>query len=370
VATIDVLLPVKNGIDFLAASLDSICAQTFKDWRLLVLDHGSTDGSLELAEDYHRRDPRIQVHSFPDAVGLAGLLNRGLDISDCKYVMRHDADDVCFVDRMEIVLAAFKRQPDCIAISGQSEVIDGTGAVSGNIKMPIGRQRVAAASFFRNPITHPAAMLDFSAVQKLGVRYGVDFLNVLPADKRMEVNALAEDYFMFGQLAILGKCTNVPAQLIQYRWHGSNVSATRFREQVEVSLAISRYLARSFSNMHGLPYFDPAPFCNHGGILFDVAGQTDFSDAFEQMAYTLRRGLGASEELERELAFRKMASTRQATRLLWRYFRFQSRNAPETGEWNAIRSWLIRHFPGKPQMSVARELNAEMHVRAGAGLAL
>lgn len=357
-ATIDVLLPVRNGIDFLAASLDSVCAQTFKDWRLLVLDHGSTDGSLELAEDYHRRDPRIQVHCFPDAAGLAGLLNRGLDISDCKYVMRHDADDVCFVDRMDIVLAAFRRQPDCIAISGQSTVIDGADAVTGSVKMPVGRHRVAAASFFRNPITHPASMMDFAAVQKLGVRYGVDFLNVMPADKRLEVNSLAEDYFMFGQLAILGKCTNVPEQLIQYRWHGNNVSATRFLEQVEVSLAISRYLTRSFCTMHGLPYFDPAPFCNHGGILFDVGGQTDFADEFEQMACTLRRGLGASEELERELLFRKAASTRQDARLLWRYFQFQSRNSPETGEWNAVRSWLIRHFPGKSSVSVAEELAA------------
>ena len=85
-ATIDVLLPVKNGIDYLAASLDSICMQTFRDWRVLVLDHGSTDGSLELAEDYHRRDPRIEVHSFPQAEGLAGLLNCGLEISDCKYL--------------------------------------------------------------------------------------------------------------------------------------------------------------------------------------------------------------------------------------------------------------------------------------------
>lgn len=357
-ATIDVLLPVKNGIDYLAASLDSICMQTFKDWRVLVLDHGSTDGSLELAEDYHQRDPRIEVYSFPEAEGLAGLLNRGLEISDCKYVMRHDADDVCFVDRMEIVLAAFKRQPECIAISGQSAVINGAGEPGGNIKMPIGRQRVAAASFFRNPITHPAAMMDFAAVQKLGVRYGSDFLHVMPAHKRLQVNALAEDYFMFGQLAILGKCTNVPAQLIQYRWHGSNVSATRFREQVEVSLEISRYLTRSFCTMHGLPYFDPAPFCNHGGILFDVNGKTDFADEFAQMAYTLRRGLGESEELERELIFRKAASTRQDAALLWRYFQFQSRNAPETGEWNAIRSWLIRRFPGKGSMSVAEELAA------------
>ena len=51
-AKIDILLPVKNGLDFLAESLDSICAQTFKDWRLLVLDHGSTDGSRELAQAY------------------------------------------------------------------------------------------------------------------------------------------------------------------------------------------------------------------------------------------------------------------------------------------------------------------------------
>jgi glycosyltransferase involved in cell wall biosynthesis len=357
-ATIDVLLPVKNGIDFLAASLDSVCAQTFKDWRLLVLDHGSTDGSVELAEDYHRRDPRIQVHSFPDAVGLAGLLNRGLDLCDCKYVMRHDADDVCFVDRMEIMLAEFKRQPDCIVISGQSEVINSVGAVIGNVVIPIGRNRVAAASLFRNPITHPASMMDFAALQRLGVRYGIDFLNVVPADKRIEINSLAEDYFMFGQLAILGKCSNVSAQLIQYRWHGKNVSATGFREQVEVSLAVSRYLARSFCTMHDLPHFDPAPFCNHGGLLLDVGGRTDFSREFEQMAYTLRRGFGASEELERELVFRKAAATRQDARMLWRYFQFQSRNTPETGEWNAIRSWLIRHFPGKSCISVAQELAA------------
>lgn len=48
-ATFDVLLPVKNGIAFLAEALDSIVHQTFKDWRLIVLDHGSTDGSVELA---------------------------------------------------------------------------------------------------------------------------------------------------------------------------------------------------------------------------------------------------------------------------------------------------------------------------------
>lgn len=355
-ATIDVLLPVKNGIDFLAESLDSVRAQTVKDWRLLVLDHGSTDGSREMAEDYHRRDPRIEVHSFPQARGLSGLLNCGLDIADCDYVMRHDADDVCFPDRMAIALAAFEAQPGCVAIGGQAEVIDATGQPCGDMSMPTGSARVAAASLFRNPIAHPTSMLRFDQVRKMGVRYGVDFLGVLPESERIDVPALAEDYFLFGQLAILGKCANVPQKLIRYRWHGNNVSATRFMDQMAVSLDISRSLVRSLCAMHQLPWFDPAPFCNHGGILLDVGGQGNFDAEFERMADALRRALGDSEELRRELLYRKAIATRREASLLWRFHRFRASHTPETGEWNAVRSWLIRRFPGKRRMSVAPQL--------------
>lgn len=357
-AKIDILLPVKNGLDFLAESLDSICAQTFKDWRLLVLDHGSTDGSRELAQAYQARDSRIEVFCFPEANGLSGLLNRGLDLCDCEFVMRHDADDVCFADRMAVVLAAFESEPDCIAMGGQSDLINAAGVNIGDINMPIGRTRVAAASLFRNPLSHPTTMLRFAAVEKLGVRYGVDFLKILPESLRIEVPALAEDYFLFGQLAILGKCTNVPQRLIRYRWHGSNVSATRFHEQMEVSLKISRYLVRSFCAMHELPWFDPAPFCNHGGMLFDVDGQMNFDAEFSKMAAILRRGLGNSDELERELRFRRAIATRFEAGLIWRYNRFRTSNLPETGEWNAIRSWLIRHFPGKRRLSACAQLSA------------
>jgi hypothetical protein len=287
---------------------------------------------------------------------LSGLLNCGLDIADCEYVMRHDADDVCMPDRMTLGLAAFEALPDSIAISGQADVIDGAGNNIGHLRLPVGTTRVGAASLFRNPISHPASMLRFDQVRKMGVRYGIDMLKILPKHQRIEVPALAEDYFLFGQLAILGKVSNVPQKLIRYRWHGNNVSITRFTEQMELSLAISRSLARSFCTMHGLPWFDPAPFCNHGGILFDVGGQRNFDDEFEKMADTLRRGLGTSPEVERELRYRKAISTRNGAALLWRYNRFRTVHTPETNEWNAVRGWLVRRFPGKRRISVSPEL--------------
>lgn len=355
-AKIDILLPVKNGIDFLAESLDSVRAQTVADWRLIVLDHGSTDGSREMAENYHARDPRIEVHSFPQAQGLSGLLNCGLALADCEFVMRHDADDVCLPDRMAVTLAAFEALPDCVAIGGQAEVMDGSGRRIGNMDVPVGAPRVTAASLFRNPVAHPTAMLRFDQLTRLGARYGNDFLQVLPAHQSIEVNNLAEDYFLFGQLAILGRCANVPQQLIRYRWHGNNVSATRFVEQMALSLSVSRFLTRSFCALHGLPWFDPAPFSNHGGQLLDVGGQGNFDAEFAQMAATLTGTLGDSPELRRELDYRQAVATRNALSLLWRYNRFRAGNTPETGEWNAVRSWLSRQLPGKYRISVPPEL--------------
>lgn len=355
-AKIDILLPVKNGKDFLAESIDSVIGQTFTDWRLLVLDHGSTDGSREMAEAYHARDRRIEVHSFPQAQGLSGLLNHGLALADCEFVMRHDADDVCFPDRMAVTLDAFEARPECVAIGGQAEMIDGAGRRIGNMEVPIGAARVSAASLFRNPVAHPTVTLRLEQLTRLGARYGSDILKVLPVHQSVEVANLAEDYFLFGQLAILGQCANVPQQLIRYRLHGNNVSATRFKEQMALSLTVSRFLARSFCALHGLDWFDPAPFCNHGGQLLDVDGQMNFDAEFEKMANALRFGFGASAEVERELCYRKAISTRNKAALLWRYNQFRNANKPEHDEWIAIRSWLLRHFPGKRTISVASEL--------------
>ena len=355
-ARVDILLPVRNGKDFLAESIDSVIAQTSTDWRLLVLDHGSTDGSREMAEAYHARDQRVEVHSFPQADGLSGLLNQGLAIADCEYIMRHDADDVCMPERIAVTLAAFEALPNCVAIGGQAELIDGTGQRTGSTDLPVGPVRVTAAMLFRNPVVHPTAMMRFDRLTALGARYGNDFLKVLPAHQSIEVSNLAEDYFLFGQLAIRGECANVPQQLIRYRWHGNNISKTRFVEQMAVSLNVSRFLTRSFCTMHGLPYFDPAPFCNLGEMLFDVDGQTNFDAEFDKMADTLRRALGSSPDVERELRYRKAISTRNQAALLWRYNRFRSEQAPETGEWNAVRSWLLRRLPGKYRISVTPEL--------------
>lgn len=345
-AMVDVLLPVKNCHAYLGEAIDSVCKQTFRDWRLLVLDHGSTDGSTELALSHAARDGRIKVHRLPEARGLSGLLNAGIALCDCRYLMRHDADDICLPTRIDVAVRALQAYPGKVVVGGQAELINGAGKTVGAMHLPLGSARVTAATFFRNPMLHPALLLDFAASERLGARYGRDFLRVLPPEQSMAVDALAEDYFLFGQLAMLGKCVNIPDYLIRYRWHDSNVSVLRFDEQMRLSLKISRFLARNFCTMHGVPAFDPAPFCNHGGKVFDMGEQREFDDEFAVMEATLQQLLGASDELARELTYRYVLATRNVPRMLLRYGWFRACHRPETGDWYAVKSWLLRHLPG------------------------
>jgi hypothetical protein len=130
---------------------------------------------------------------------------------------------------------------------------------------------------------------------------------------------------------------------------------TKQRDQLLLSLAIARNLARSFSEKNGLPHFDPAPFCNLGDALFDVDGRKDFEPEFDAMAATLRRGLGSSRDVDREIAFRQVVATRRAAPLLWRYMRFRATHVPDSGERTAVKGWMTGRLRGRRAIAVASQ---------------
>src|SRR5215469_8483471 len=317
-ATIDVLLPVRNGMPYLNEAIESIRNQTYSDWRLLILDHGSSDGSAELAGSHADKDRRIRILPMADAPDVAALLNEGLSHCDCRYMMRHDADDIALPERMAQSIAYFSENPQCVMMGGEAIETDAEGNETGYLHAPSSARAITAAAFFYSPVIHPAAAINFPAFRRLGAAYGKDFLNVLPASESITINCLAEDYILFGQLALLGLCVNIPLPLIKYRRHDSSVGVSNHAAQVEASLQISRFLSKSFCLMNRTEEFDPGPFCNHADYVFDFR-RTDYSAQFERMARSLWRGLGPSPELARELAFRRILAKRKYAPMLYRF---------------------------------------------------
>lgn len=123
---VDILMPVHNSALFVAEAIESVRAQTETSWRLLILDDGSTDDTVAIANEFAARDPRIEIFRYPKR-GLVLTLNDGLALCKAPYIARQDGDDISFPNRFEIELKHFNDNPDCIAVSGGLINIDTQG---------------------------------------------------------------------------------------------------------------------------------------------------------------------------------------------------------------------------------------------------
>src|ERR1700692_494357 len=92
-------LSVYNPGEFLEPALQSIFAQTFQDWELILVDDGSDDGSTELLSLI--KDPRVRVLESGLRRGLAAQLNRIVQAARAPYIARMDADDMLDKRRLE-----------------------------------------------------------------------------------------------------------------------------------------------------------------------------------------------------------------------------------------------------------------------------
>jgi glycosyltransferase involved in cell wall biosynthesis len=90
---VSVIIPVYNVEKFLRMSLDSIAAQTYKNWETILVDDGSKDGSGLICDEYAKKDPRFRVIHKENG-GVSRARNLGIETAQGKYVMFVDSDDV------------------------------------------------------------------------------------------------------------------------------------------------------------------------------------------------------------------------------------------------------------------------------------
>jgi glycosyltransferase involved in cell wall biosynthesis len=112
---VSVLMPVRDAADTLDASLRSVARQRLRELECVVVDDGSRDGSLAIAQRFARGDARFRVFGEP-ARGIVAALERGLAECRAPLVARHDADDCMHRDRLALQLAALEHSPDLAGV--------------------------------------------------------------------------------------------------------------------------------------------------------------------------------------------------------------------------------------------------------------
>jgi glycosyltransferase involved in cell wall biosynthesis len=110
---VSVLTPVYNGEQFLAACIESVLGQTYQNFEYLILNNCSTDRSLEIAEDYARKDTRIRVRTNEQFVGVIANHNNAFRLIPpaAKYCKVVSADDLIFPDCLTRMVEVAEAHP-------------------------------------------------------------------------------------------------------------------------------------------------------------------------------------------------------------------------------------------------------------------
>jgi len=117
--TVSAIMPTYNAMPYLRDAIESVLAQTFTDWELIVVNDASTDASAALLAQY--TDPRIRVYRLPENAGRARARNLALQWARGKYIAPCDSDDLCLPERFAREVAYLDQHPEVGVVSSQIE---------------------------------------------------------------------------------------------------------------------------------------------------------------------------------------------------------------------------------------------------------
>lgn len=124
---VSIIVPVFNAENFLEEAIQSVIAQTYPNWELLLIDDGSKDGSLEIIKKY-RNEKNIFLFQHPGASNLGVSKSRELGIKNAKgdYIAFLDADDFFLPDKLEIQLKIFAENSLVVLVHSDAFIVNET----------------------------------------------------------------------------------------------------------------------------------------------------------------------------------------------------------------------------------------------------
>ncbi|CAN7450942.1 glycosyltransferase [Cupriavidus necator] len=208
---ISVVLPVYNGAADVEKAVDSILAQTFTDYELIIINDGSKDNSARVLESLS--DPRIRLF-HQDNMGLAGTLNRGIGLARGRYIARQDQDDLSHPERFARQVDFLEKHPDHGLLGTAAQIWVGDTATERAHDHPTDHGALSFELLFNNPFVHSSIMMRKSTVEAVG-GYTTDPARQPP-----------EDYELWSRMARHGRVANLAERLLVYREVPASMSRT------------------------------------------------------------------------------------------------------------------------------------------------
>ena len=225
---VSVVLATYNNASTIGEAIASILLQGGCEFELLVVNDASTDGTLEVAEHFARRDPRVHIVSLPNNSGRAVARNKAIMEARGEWLAIMDGDDISLPNRLQAQLAYLKANPDLDWVSTWGYIL--TGRTNGIFKVATDTQHHAIVENIANgrmPIIHASAMFRRAVMIELS-GYPTEFQSFG-----------IEDYDLLRRWAMNHSIGVLNQFLYAYRMPSAESSIARYRAVLRMLLAKS-----------------------------------------------------------------------------------------------------------------------------------
>ncbi|TVP44817.1 MAG: glycosyltransferase [Gemmatimonadales bacterium] len=229
---VNVLMSVYNGEAHLPEALDTLLSQTFRAFEMVVVDDGSTDGSLRILQEHAERDDRIRLLCNESNRGLSASLNRGLLLCRAPIVARADADDIYAPNYLETQLRLLRDRPELGVVSSAFDKVDVDGNFLNSFRPPTEDAQIRAELLFSNCLTHSTTVFRAGLVRAAG---GYD-----------ETFWTAQDYELWSRLRDSARFANSDVPLVRYRRHDGATTRRRGQAGERLSLTVTQRLLTKY----------------------------------------------------------------------------------------------------------------------------
>lgn len=207
---ITIILPVFNAKRSLARALNSVIKQSIEDWECIIIDNNSSDGSVQIAEEFVSKDSRFSL-LFCSEQGVAFARNMGLDRARGHFICFLDADDFFYPNSLEVRSRALLQSPDVIGVCSDYSIMKKRGKI--RPRRRINKMKISVNDILTiNEIPMLTAMVRASSIKN--IRF---------------VNKGHEDFIFWIQILSEGKFLNLPLETATYDASIKGISANKIR---------------------------------------------------------------------------------------------------------------------------------------------